>query len=119
MRKFDKLTYKVDNLDSELDSDEINEHKALFSFNNNNYQFLFCGNNGVALAGQRFIVLINKQNEITSFKVIEEKSMEALAGGTLFKCITEIEAYFYSMSAVYKGHLQQLIEEKISEKKMI
>ena len=32
------------------------------------------------------------------------------------KCITEIEAYFYSMSAVYKGHLQQLIEEKISEK---
>ena len=32
------------------------------------------------------------------------------------KCIAEIEAYFYSMSAVYKGHLQQLIEEKISEK---
>ena len=73
---------------------EINEHKALFSYNKK-YQFLFCGNNAIALCGQRFIVLMNKQNEMLSFKIIEEKSMEAIAGDTLFKCITETDGIRY------------------------
>ena len=95
LKKFNKLTFNINNLDPNLDEDEINEHKALFSFNNNKYQFLFCGRNSVALCGQRFIVLINKQNEILSFKTIEESSMEAVTGDTLFKCITEIDGIRY------------------------
>ena len=94
LRRLDKLIFKVDKIDSDLDSDEINEHKALFSYNKK-YQFLFCGNNAIALCGQRFIVLMNKQNEMLSFKVIEEKSMEAIAGDTLFKCITETDGIRY------------------------
>ena len=43
LRRLDKLIFKVDKIDSDLDSDEINEHKALFSYNKK-YQFLFCGN---------------------------------------------------------------------------
>ena len=95
LRSFDKLTYNVNNLDSNLDDDEINEHKALFSFNNKKYQFLYCGKNSLALCGQRFIVLINKQKEIISFKTTEENTMEALAGDTLFKCVTEIDGIRY------------------------
>ena len=95
LRRFDKLIYSTSKLDSNLDDDEINEHKALFSFNNKKYQFLYCGRNSLALCGQRFIVLINKQNEILSFKITDENSMEAVAGDTLFKCVTEIDGIRY------------------------
>ena len=34
-------------------------------------------------------------------------------------CIAEIDAYFYSLSAVYKGHLQELIAGKEAEKNLL
>ena len=93
-RRFDKLTYDIKKLPMEYDDKEINEHKALFSYNAK-YQFLYCGNNAVALCGQRFIVIVNKDNELFSFKTTEESSMSAIAGGSLFKCISEIDGLRY------------------------
>ena len=78
----------------EYDDKEINEHKALFSYNVK-YQFLYCGNNGVSLCGQKFIVIVNKDNELFSFKTTEESSMSAIAGGSLFKYISEIDGLRY------------------------
>ena len=94
LQKFEKYTYNIKNLDPELSSEEINEHKALFAFNPR-YQFLYCGNNAVAICGQRFIVLINKQNEILSFKVTDESSLDAISGGIIFKCISEVDGIRY------------------------
>ena len=91
---FEKLTFKIENLDSDLSNEEINEHKALFSFNRK-YQFLFCGERSLAIGGQRYIVIINRENEILSFKVIEGNSMSAITGNTLFKAINEIDGVRY------------------------
>ena len=98
--KLYKATYTI-NPKWELDNEEINEHKALFSFNKN-YQFLFCGEDFVALCGQRFIVLIDKEGQSLSFKATEESSMNAITGGTLFKCQTEVDGIrFFSKEGIF------------------
>ena len=94
LKKFEKLTYNIKNVNLELDEEEKNEHKALFAYNPK-YQFLYCGSNAVAICGQRFIVLINKQNEILSFKVTDEGSLDVISGGVIFKCISEVDGIRY------------------------
>lgn len=101
LRQFEKLTFKTENLDPDLEQEDINEHQALFSYNKK-YQFLFCGKNAVAICGQRYIVLITKQSEIVSFKTTEENSMNAMTGGTLFVCISEVDGIrFISEDGVF------------------
>ena len=98
--KMQTLTYKLEDI-SDISENEKNEHKALFSFNNK-YQFLFCGEDTVALCGQRFIVLLNESNEILSFKAIEGNAIAAMTGGILFKCISEVDGIrYFSKDGVY------------------
>ena len=95
------LEYKLDKI-NDIDENEKNEHKALLSFNNNNYQFLFCGEDTVALCGQRFIVLLNENKDILSFKTTKESAIAAMTGGTLFKCVSEVDGIrYFSKDGIY------------------
>ena len=40
-------------MDVELTKEDLQEHQALFAFDNINFQFLFCGSSRVALCNQR------------------------------------------------------------------
>ena len=53
-----KITFKLDkiqpeSIDIELTKEDLQEHQALFAFDNINFQFLFCGSSRVTLCNQR------------------------------------------------------------------
>jgi len=72
---------------------EINEQKTIMSFNEG-YQFLFCGDDAVALSGQRFIFIITSTKQVV-YKIIEGYEMEAIQGSLFSKCITEVDGLRY------------------------
>ena len=77
-------------INEECSENEKNEQKTIINFNPG-YQFLFCGEEAVALSGQRFIFIIN-ENEIQSvFKIEEEFEIEAIQGQLFSKCISEVD----------------------------
>ena len=96
LKKLERLTYSIGKIDTdtEFDEDETNEIQALLSYNHK-YQFLYCGNNSIALCGQRFILLVNKNDENISFKIFEESSLDLMASGTSYKCISEVDGLRY------------------------
>ena len=73
---------------------EINEQKTIINFNEG-YQFLFCGEDAVALSGQRFIFIVNDDQNQILYKIIEEHEMEAIQGILFSKCITEVDGLRY------------------------
>ena len=77
-------------INEECSENEKNEQKTIINFNPG-YQFLFCGEEAIALSGQRFIFIIN-ENEIQSvFKIEEEFEIEAIQGQLFSKCISEVD----------------------------
>ena len=102
-----KITLKLDkiqpeSMDVELTKEDLQEHQALFAFDNINFQFLFCGSSGVALCSQRFLVLATLNDEIISFRISEESSINAMTSGPLFKCRSEVDGIrIYSKDAIY------------------
>ena len=94
LKKFTKLTYDINKIDAEFEDNEKNELKELLSYNPK-YEFLYCGKNTVALLGQRFVLLINKKNEILSFKIFEENSLDLITGEIAYKCISEVDGIRY------------------------
>ena len=71
--------------------EEKNELKAIINFMEG-YQFLFCGENIICLSGQRFILLLNiENNNQYIYKIIEGSEIEAMQGIILSKCISEID----------------------------
>ena len=67
------------------------ESKAIIKFNNNKSQFLFCGEDAIAISGQRFILLVNSLNKTLVYKIVEGEELMALQGGVFSKCISEID----------------------------
>ena len=81
-------------INEDFQKTEINEQKAILDFNNN-YQFLFCGEDAIAISGQRFILLLNSLKKTIVYKIVEGRKMEAMQGGIFSKCISEIDGLRY------------------------
>ena len=94
LSSFEEMTFKKENLEEELEEDEVQEHLALFSYNKK-YQFLFCGEQSLAICGQRFVVIITRKEEILSFKITDESAVASMTGSTLFTSISEIDGLRY------------------------
>ena len=79
-------------VNEELSESDKNEQKAIINLNNdNNYQFLFCGEDAIALSGQRFILIVNNLKKTLSYKIVEGEKFRAMQGGVFTKCISEID----------------------------
>ena len=89
--KFDKKRKEAKfEIDEDLSENEINEQKAIIKFNNKS-QFLFCGEDAIAISGQRFILLVNSLNKTLVYKIEEGEEFTAMQGGVFSKCISEID----------------------------
>ena len=78
------------NLNDELSSDELLEQQQIIIFEEG-CQFLFCGDDAVALCGNRYIFLINIVGQTLVFKMIENEEYNPTKPKIFFKCITEID----------------------------
>ena len=78
------------NLDKELSPNELLEQQLVINFEEG-CQFLFCGEDAVALCGNRYIFLINYLNKTIAFKVIEKEEYNSTVPKIFFKCISEID----------------------------
>ena len=71
---------------------EINEQKAIINLSNKyDYQFLFCGEDAIAISGQRFILIANTLNKTLAYKIVEGEAMFSIQGGRFSKCISEVD----------------------------
>ena len=86
-----KVLFKIN---EDFSESEINEQKSIINFNVG-YQFLFCGEDAVALSGQRFIFVINQNEMQNTYKIIEGYEMDAIQGTLFSKCISEIDGLRY------------------------
>ena len=77
-------------IDENLSENEKNELKTVIDFNKD-YQFLFCGEDAVALSGQRFILLTNALRKTLTYQIVEGRELEAIQGVIFSKCISEID----------------------------
>ena len=92
-----KLNYEnrvLIKINEEFSESEKNEQKTVINFNIG-YQFLFCGEDAVALSGQRFIFIINENQIQNIYKIVEGYEMEAIHGTLFSKCITEVDGLRY------------------------
>ena len=97
MGKYTKVSFKYNT--KERTEKENNELKAILQFKEG-YQFLFCGEDTLALSGQRFIILAKPKVENALIYLIQE----ALAAqGFLFsKCISEVDGLrFLTNDGIY------------------
>ena len=89
--KFDKKRKEAKFIvNNELSMEEQNEINSLINFDNE-YQFLFCGEDAVAISGQRFILISNTLNKTLTYKIEEGEEMRAMTGGIFCKCISEVD----------------------------
>ena len=84
--------------ENEVSPAEINEIKAILEFNQGS-QFLFCGEDTLAIAGQRFIIISrpNAKNAI-AYLVKEGSEFLAIQGVSFCKCISEVDGLRYLTS---------------------
>jgi len=78
------------NLNQELSPDELLEQQLIINFEEG-CQFLFCGEDAVALCGNRYIFLINGLNNVLVFKVIDKEGYNPTKPKVYFKIISEID----------------------------
>jgi hypothetical protein len=77
-----------------LSKNEVDEQKAIINFKEG-YQFLFLGEEAVALSGQRFIFIINENENQHVYKIVEGYEIEAIQGTLFSKCVTEVDGLRY------------------------
>ena len=78
------------NLEKELGPNELLEQQLVINYEEG-CQFLFCGEDAVALCGNRYAFLINFLNQTLAFKVIENEEYNSTTPKIFFKCISEID----------------------------
>ncbi len=81
-------------INEDFSENEINEQKTIIKFSDG-YQFLFCGEDAVALSGQRFIFVINQNQMQNTYRIVEGYEMDAIQGTLFSKCISEIDGLRY------------------------
>ena len=82
------------NLDQNLNSDDLLEQQQVIIYEEG-CQFLFCGEDAVALCGNRYIFLINSVGKDLIYKVIENQEYNPTKPTIFFKCIQEIDGLRY------------------------
>ena len=84
--------------ENELSEEESNEIKAILEFREGS-QFLFCGEDTLAISGQRFIILSrpNAENAV-AYLVKEGSEFLAMQGHSFCKCISEVDGLRYLTS---------------------
>ena len=92
MEDFSKVTKVYFNYkDDDKSESEKNELNTILEFKEG-YQFLFCGEETLALSGQRFIIISGPKAENALTYLINEGGEILAAQGTLFsKCISEVD----------------------------
>ena len=89
MGEYTKVNFKYK--EEEKSDLEKNELKAILDFKDG-YQFLFCGEDTLALSGQRYIIISKPKAENALTYLIQEGGGILAAQGTLFsKCISEVD----------------------------
>ena len=78
------------NLKEGLSAEEYLEQQQIINFGEG-CQFLFCGEDTVALCGNRYIFLINSLGKSLTFQVIENEKYDPTKPTIFFKCISEID----------------------------
>ena len=81
-------------LDEESSSEDLTEQQKIINFEDG-CQFLYCGEDAVALCGYRFIFIINSLSTKKVFKIIENEKNYQLFGPALCKCISEVDGIRY------------------------
>ena len=82
------------NLDQNLNSDDLLEQQQIIIYEEGS-QFLFCGEDAVALCGNRYIFLINFLGKHLIYKVIENEAYNPTKPTIFFKCVSEIDGLRY------------------------
>ena len=96
---FDSNRKKIKfNIDETLMENEKEDLESILAFKNN-CQFLFCGENALALSGIRYILIIgiSEKSKIIKFKLSNRTAIESLFGAdeNFCKCISEIDGLRY------------------------
>ena len=98
--KYPRIKAQI-NISKELSSNEIVEQQMLMNYGEG-YQFLFCGEDSVILAGLRLIILVHNSDQMISYKVIDTNEVDALKGKLFFKCISDIDGIrFITNDGIY------------------
>ena len=77
-------------ISEELSSNEIIEQQMVMNYDEG-FQFLFCGEDSVILAGLRLILLVHKSDQTITYKIIDTNENDALKGKLFCRCISEID----------------------------
>ena len=86
---YSKIFFKFNQ--QEHSKEEINEFNAILEYKQHN-QFLFCGEDAVAIVGQRFIILSSpKAKEVITYLIKEGGEFLAMQGNAFCKCASEID----------------------------
>ena len=89
MGEYTEVYFKYN--DEDRSDAEKNELKTILEFKEG-YQFLFCGEDTLALAGQRFIILSRPKTENALTYLLQEGGEMLAIQGTLFsRCISEVD----------------------------
>ena len=81
-------------LSGDVQGNEIMEQQMVINFSEN-FQFLFCGEDTVALFGLRLIFLINKTSNSVIYKITDKGENDALNGKLFAKLIQEVDGVRY------------------------
>ena len=82
------------NLSKDLEENDMIEHQMVINYSKS-FQFLFCGEDTVALYGLRLIFLINKSSNSVIYKITDNGENDALRGKLFAKLIQEIDGIRY------------------------
>ena len=90
--KFDKGRKETKfDINKDLTEEEQQQLKSIINFDNNNFQFLFCGEDALALYGNKFVLIVDTTKKTLVYKVIDEENQNIINKGIYAKCISEVD----------------------------
>ena len=90
--KFDKGRKETNfTIDKNLEKKEQEFIKVLINYENKNFQFLFCGEDALALYGNKYILIVDTNKKTLIYKILEEDDKNILNTGLYAKCISEVD----------------------------
>ena len=89
--KFDNGRKEISfDINKNLTKEEQEDINVIIKFNKN-FQFLFCGEDALALYGNKFILIADINKKTLTYKIIEDEDQKILNNGVYAKCISEID----------------------------
>ena len=90
--KFDKGRKETKfEINEDLTKEEQEELKSIINYDNKNFQFLFCGEDALALYGNKFVLIVDITKKTLVYKIIEEENQSVVKKGIYAKCISEVD----------------------------